>query len=110
MDILIVICGLLKKTASILIILRVKTIKHNLIQDQRETLNLQLNLICDVVSELCVNKLDKSCLKQIAHKWPLNRGKMPLFLLYMYLNHFAYLIILDTFLQYVKCKNKLIKA
>ena len=55
-------------------LLKVKTIKYNLIQDQRETLSLQLNLICDILSELCINKYDISCLKQIAHKWPHNRG------------------------------------
>ena len=64
----------LKLTASSLIILKVKTISYNLILDQRETLRLQLNLVCDVLSELCISKLDISCLKQIAHKWPCNRG------------------------------------
>ena len=51
-----------------------KTIKYNLLLDQRETLSLQLNLIYDVLSEVCNNKLDISCLKQIAHKWLPNRG------------------------------------
>ena len=51
-----------------------KTIKYNLILDQRETLGPHLNLICDVLSELCNNKLDISCLKQIVHKWLPNRG------------------------------------
>ena len=58
----------LKLTTISLIILKVKTIKNNLIQDQRETLSLQLNLIYDVLSALCINKVYISCLKQIAHK------------------------------------------
>ena len=37
-----------------------KTIKYNLFQHQRETLSLQLNLLYDVLSELCSNKLDIS--------------------------------------------------
>ena len=48
----------LKANHKQLIILKVKTFKYNLILDQRETLNLQLNLIYDVLSELCNNKLD----------------------------------------------------
>ena len=60
--------------ASSLIVLIVKTIKYNLILDQRVTLCTQLNLICEVLSELFQNKLDLSCLKCIAHKWLPNRG------------------------------------
>ena len=51
-----------------------KNNQGNLIQDQRETLSLQLNLICDVLSELCISKVDIYFLKQIAHRWPPNRG------------------------------------
>ena len=73
MNILIVICRLLKIPESNLITLKVKTIKYNLIQDQRAILSLQLTLICDVLNKLCINKLNISCLKQIAHKLPLNK-------------------------------------
>ena len=68
MNILIVI------TTSSLMILNVKTIKNSFIQDQGDTFILQLNLIYDVLNELCINKVDISCLKQIAHKWPPKRG------------------------------------
>ena len=47
---------------------------YNLILDQIGTLSLQLNLICDVLSGLCNNELDISCLKQIVHKQLPSRG------------------------------------
>ena len=49
--------------------MKIKTIKYSLIVDQRWILKPQLNLICEVLSELFDNKLDISCLKWIAHKW-----------------------------------------
>ena len=32
-------------------------------------------MICDILSGFCNNKLDISCLKQIAHKWLPSKGK-----------------------------------
>ena len=64
--------------------------KNNQVQShsrQRGTLKPQLNLICDVLSGLCNNKLGISCIKQIAHKWLPNRGYMPMVYVYMYLDH-----------------------
>ena len=52
----------------------IKTIKYNLILDQRGTSSPELNLICEELSELFENKLDISCLKWIAHKWLPKRG------------------------------------
>ena len=63
----------LKANCKHLTMLKVKTIKYNLILDQREILSLQLNLICDLISGLCYNKLDISCFKKFAHKWLPNR-------------------------------------
>ena len=45
--------------------------KNNQVQyhsGPKRDINPQLNLICDVLSGLCNNKLDISYLKQIAHK------------------------------------------
>ena len=50
-----------------------KSNQVNLFLDQRKTLIPQLNLICEVLSELFDNKLDVSCLKRIAHKQLPNR-------------------------------------
>ena len=65
---------ILKANSSQFDSVKLKTIKYNLILDQRETLSPQFNLICDVLSGLYNNTLDISCLKQITHRWLPNRG------------------------------------
>ena len=45
--------------------------KNNQVQSHlrpKRDIKLQINLICDVLNELCIDKLDISYLKQIAHK------------------------------------------